>query len=403
MATFAYKAIDLKGQQIADKIVAPDRHAAIEQLFEENLSPVSVERLQEGQPGGLFARVGGVSKREIDAFTRQLANLLAAGVPMSRALSILSREATRIAPKKLWAIVHDQVAGGMSLADALSLHTRAFSPIYVAMVRAGETGGFLDLVLEQIATFRSREADLKGRIKAALVYPIILAVLASGILVFLLTFFIPRFSQMFAEFGGSLPALTRYIVVASKLLVRYWFVLVFGIGLVVFAFQRMLSSEEGRRTAESLMLRLPLFGTGMARFALVRFCRMLGTLVGAGVPLIASLRVAKEAIGNQVLTDTVSSAIESVQKGHPLARSLESSRLLFPAAVIEMISVAEESGRLDQELNRLATAYEQELDRNLKMIVTLIEPALLFLMAVLVGTVVIGMLLPIFSLQELIR
>jgi type II secretory pathway component PulF len=403
MATFAYKAIDLNGRQIADKIIARDRAAAIDELFGKDLNPVSIERLKEGPPEGLLARFGGVSKREVDAFTRQLANLLAAGVPMSRSLGILSREAIRMAPKKLWATVHDQVSGGMSLADALGHHPQAFSPIYVAMVRAGETGGFLDLVLEQIATFRAREADLKSRVRAALTYPIILAVLAAGILVFLLTFFIPRFSQMFAEFGGSLPALTRYIVVTSELLVKYWLVLILGIVLTFFAIQRMLSSEEGRRTMATFVLRLPLFGTGMARFALVRFCRMLGTLVGAGVPLIASLRVAKEAIGNQVLADTVSSAIESVQKGHPLARSLESCRVLFPAAVIEMVSVAEESGRMDQELTRLATTYDQELDRHLKMIVTLIEPALLFLMAVVVGTVVIGMLLPIFNLQELIR
>jgi len=403
MAMFTYKAIDGDGREIADKLVAADRAAAIDQLFGKNLNPVSVERIEEGQPQGLFARFGGVSKREIDAFTRQLANLLAAGVPMSRALGILSREASRVASKKLWAVVHDQVAGGMSLADALSLHPQAFSPIYVAMVRAGETGGFLDIVLEQIATFRARETDLKGRVKAALVYPIILAVLAAGIMIFLLTFFIPRFSQMFAEFGGSLPALTRYIVVASEILVKYWFVLVIGLVLLVFAFQRMLTSDEGRRTMEGLVLRLPLFGTGMARFALVRFCRMLGTLVGAGVPLIASLRVAKEAIGNQVLADAVSDATENVQKGQPLARSLEGCRLLFPASVIEMVSVAEESGRLDQELVRLAGAYEEELDRHLKMMVTLVEPALLFLMAVLVGTVVIGMLLPIFNLQELIR
>ena len=403
MATFAYKAIDIDGQQIADKIIARDRAAAIDELFGRDLNPVSIERLEEGQPEGFLSRFGGVSKREVDAFTRQLANLLAAGVPMSRALGILSREATRTAPKKLWAIIHDQVSGGMALADALAHHPQAFSSIYVAMVRAGETGGFLDLVLEQIATFRAREADLKSRVRAALTYPIILAVLAAGILVFLLTFFIPRFSQMFAEFGGSLPALTRYIVATSELLVKYWLVFVLGIILIIFAIQRMLSSEEGRRTMATLVLRLPLFGTGMARFALVRFCRMLGTLVGAGVPLISSLRVAKEAIGNQVLADTVTSAIESVQKGHPLARSLENCRVLFPAAVIEMVSVAEESGRMDKELIRLATTYDQELDRHLKMIVTLIEPALLFLMAVVVGTVVIGMLLPIFNLQELIR
>lgn len=403
MATFTYKAIDSSGRETVDKLVAADRAAAIDMIYGRQLCPVSVEKAEEARSGGLFAGIGGVSKREIDAFTRQLGNLLAAGVPMSRALGILSREASRTASKKLWATVHDQVAGGMALADALSLHPNAFSPIYVAMVRAGETGGFLDIVLDQIATFRAREAELKGRVKGALVYPIILAVLSAGIMVFLLTFFIPRFSQMFEEFGGSLPTLTRYIVTASDLLVKYWFILVIGIVLIVFGVQRMLTKEEGRRTMEGLLLRVPLFGTGVARFALVRFCRMLGTLVGAGVPLIASLRVAKEAIGNQVLADTVGNATENVQKGQPLARSLEGCRVLFPPAVIEMISVAEESGRLDQELVRLAGAYEAELDRYLKMMVTLIEPALLFLMAVLVGTVVIGMLLPIFNLQELIR
>ncbi|TKJ34699.1 MAG: hypothetical protein CEE38_17675 [Planctomycetes bacterium B3_Pla] len=403
MSTFAYNAIDSSGREIADKLVAADRAAAIEQLCGKDLSPVSVDRMEDKRPEGMLARVGGVSKREVDAFTRQLANLLAAGVPISRALGILNREASRVASKKLWAVIHDQVAGGMSLADALSLHPQAFSTVYVAMVRAGETGGFLELVLGQIATFRSREDELKGRVKAALIYPLILAVLATGILIFLLTYFIPRFSVMFAEFGGSLPALTRYIVAVSGMLVKYWMVPVLGIALLVFAVRRMLADEAGRRAMEGLLLRAPMFGTGMARFALVRFCRMLGTLAGAGVPLIGALRVAKEAIGNQVLADTVGSAIESVQKGHPLARSLEGCRLLFPPAVIEMVSVAEESGGLDQELVRLAGAYEVELDRHLKMMVALAEPLMLFVMAVLIGTVVIGMLLPIFNMQELIR
>lgn len=403
MATFVYKAIDTRGRQIADTVVASDRASAIEQLCGRSLSPVSVERQQERRAEGLFARVGRVSKGEVEAFTRQLANLLAAGVPLSRALNILSREASRPAAAKLWATVHDQVAGGMSLADALGQHPRAFSSVYVAMVRAGETGGFLDVVLEQIATFRSREQDLKGKVTSAMIYPMILSVLAGGILVFLLMYFIPRFSQMFAEFGGSLPKLTRAIVAASRLLVRYWLVLVLAIALVVFAIRRALASGEGRRTLERLVLRSPLFGRAVARFALVRFCRMLGTLVGAGVALVAALRVAKEAIGNQVLSDTVDSAIEDVQRGNSLARSLDGCRVLFPPSVIEMVSVAEESGRLDKELTRLATAYEQELDRYLKMLVSLAEPALLFVMAVLVGTIVIGMLLPIFNLQELIR
>ena len=403
MATFAYKAIDGQGRQVADKLVASDRAAAIDQLFSQSLSPVSVERQEDRPAEGLLVRTGRVSKGEVETFTRQLANLLAAGVPLSRALNILSREASKPAAGKLWATVHDQVAGGMSLADSLGHHPRAFPPVYVAMVRAGETGGFLDLVLEQIATFRSREQDLKDKVTSALLYPVILAVLAGAILVFLLTYFIPRFSQMFAEFGGSLPALTKAIVSASRLLVDYWFVLVLALALVVFGIRRTLISEEGRRILERMMLQFPLIGRVVARFALVRFCRMLGTLVGAGVPLVSALRVAKEAIGNQVLADTVDSAVKNVQRGTSLARSLEGCQVLFPGSVIEMISVAEESGRMDKELTRLATAYEQELDRHLQMMVKLAEPALLFVMAVVVGTVVIGMLLPIFNLQTLIR
>ena len=403
MATYSYKALDARGRAVSDTLTAPDRGSAIEHLCGQNLTPVSVERQAEGQAGGVFARVGRVSKAEVEAFTRQLANLLAAGVPLSRALHILSREASRPAARKLWAVVHDQVAGGMALAEALGQHPRAFSAVHVAMVRAGETGGFLDLVLEQIATFRAREQDLKAKVTSALIYPCVLAVLGAGILTFLLTYFIPRFSQMFAEFGGSLPAMTKAIVAVSEILVKYWLVVILAIALVVFALRRALAHEEGRRSLERFVLRVPLLGTAVARFALVRFCRMLGTLVGAGVPLVTALHVAREAIGNQVLADTVTDAIEDVQRGTSLARSLESCRLLFPRSVVEMISVAEESSRLDQELTRLAGAYEQDLDRRLKMMVALAEPALLFVMAVLVGTVVIGMLLPIFNLQELIR
>ncbi len=403
MATFLYKALDAQGRQVADKLVAADRASAIEQLFERSLSPVSMERQEDRPTEGLFSHVGRVSKAEVEAFTRQLANLLAAGVPLSRALSILSREASKPAAGKLWATVHDQVSGGMALAEALGQNPRAFPPVYVAMVRAGETGGFLDVVLDQIATFRAREQELKEKITSAMLYPAILSVLATGILVFLLIYFIPRFSTMFAEYGGSLPSLTKAIVAVSEMVVRYWFVLVLAVALGVFVIQRTTATEEGRRVLERTMLRMPLMGRAVARFALVRFCRMLGTLVGAGVPLVAALRVAKEAIGNQVLADTVDSAIDDVQRGASLARSLEGCRVLFPASVIEMVSVAEESGGLDKELVRLAGAYEQELDRYLKMLVAMAEPALLFLMAALVGTIVIGMILPIFNMQELIR
>jgi len=386
-------------------LTAANRAMVLDQLVEKQLYPVSVNehRKTSATKESVSLRSGRVSRANVEAFTRELANLLAAGVPLARALIILSREASNPAARKQWAAIHDQVAEGMSLADALARWPKLFPPVYVAMVRAGETGGFLDLVLGQIAQFRSREQELKGKVKAAVVYPIILAVLATMILIFLLTYFIPRFSSIFAEFGESLPMLTRAIVATSQIILKYWMILLAVIVLSLVALRRILAQDEGRLALEKILLRCPLVGIGVSRFALVRFSRMLGTLAGSGVPLITALRVAKEAIGNQILANAVNHGIEKVQRGASLGRSLAECPQLFPASVIEMISVAEETGKLDEELVRLAGAYEEELDRHLRLMVALAEPALLFIMAAIVGTVVIGMLLPIFNLQELIR
>ncbi len=236
-----------------------------------------------------------------------------------------------------------------------------------------------------------------------MVYPIILACWRVGVLIFLLTFFIPRFSPIFEQFGGNLPTLTVVIIAVSNVIKHYGLFVAIALLLGLIAFKRAVESELGRRKFEVVLLSLPLLGQIIAQFALVRFARMLGTLVGAGVPLIASLRVAREAIGNQTLADTVLHAIEQVQRGSPLSKSLAASPKLFPPSVVEMVAVAEETGRLDKELLRLAAAYEADLDRQLRMLVAVAEPVMLFVMAGIIGTVVIGMLLPIFSLQDLIH
>jgi type II secretory pathway component PulF len=303
----------------------------------------------------------------------------------------------------LWGRIHDDVVGGTSLADAMAKFPKSFSSVYVAMVRAGEAGGFLEVVLTQIAEFRTREADLKGKVKGAMVYPAVLVVLAIGVLIFLLTFFIPRFSTMFSDFGGQLPYLTQIIINISHFVRDY--ILFVAIGLIVggLAFRSYLASDIGRRRIEKIVLGTPVLGTVIAHFALVRFCRMLGTLVGAGVPLVSSLRTARQAIGNQTLADTVLHAIEEVQRGIALSKALSDNAKLFPPSVVEMIAVAEETGRLDKELVRLAFAYEQDLDRQLRLLVSVVEPVMLFIMAGFIGTIVIGMLLPIFNLQDLMK
>jgi type IV pilus assembly protein PilC len=408
MAVFSYTALAADGSSSTGTVPAPNRATAIAQISARGLHPVQLlEQALDGQkrPGFRLPGLRGetVTQGHVEGFTRELATLLGGGVPLSRALHLLCREASAPGPRKLWESIHDEVIGGTSLADSLAQHPEAFSSIYVAMVRAGEAGGFLEVVLGQIAEFRTRERDLKGRVTNAMIYPCALAVAAIGVLTVLLTFFIPRFSTIFESYGAALPALTRGILLASGLVTHYGLFVAAAIVAFVVLVRRALATEVGRRRMERAMLRMPLVGKVTAHFALVRFSRMLGTLLGAGVPLVASLRVAKEAIGNQTLADTVSGGIEAVQRGASLARSLGTASDMFPPSVIEMIAIAEETARLDKELVRLAAVYESELDRRLRMLVALAEPFMLFVMAGLIGTVVVGMLLPILSLQDLIK
>ena len=405
MPVFTYKAMTSDGVETSGTVSARSRPDALKDISRKGLMPVVLNEADAPAITGRRLRVGGdrVPQTAVEAFHRELANLLIAGVSMIRALSILRREASSAAARRQWEAIHDDVGGGMSLADAMSRWPRSFPAVYVAMVRAGETGGFLDVVLTQIADFQARERDLKSKIRGALAYPAVLGLLAVAVLVFLLVYFIPRFSGIFTDFGAALPALTRGIVAISKVVTDYGLLMLLAGAILALVARRALQSPAGRRMAERIMLKTPALGRAAAQFALVRFCRMLGTLLGAGVPLVASLRVAREAIGNETLADAVQDAIGQVQQGKALARSLGGSAILFPASVVEMIAVAEETGRLDIELKRLAGVYEEELDRRLRMLVALAEPALLFVMAGIVGTIVVGMLLPIFTLQELIH
>lgn len=408
MQTFTYNALDAQGRSASGELIAENRSAALSQISELGLMPVSLEARGDGEskPAAKATtpvKKGRVPAAQVESFTRELANLLAAGVPLGRALTVLAREASHPASRRQWQAVHDDVVGGMPLADALGRWPGSFPAVYVAMVRAGETGGFLDVVLNQIADLRAREGELLGKVKAAMVYPAVLATLAVGVLIFLMTFFIPRFTGIFEDFGASLPQLTRMIVATSKAIVSYgWIAAPVVVGAVL-ALRRALHTPSGKRWLERMLLKTPALGVVLARFALVRFCRMLGTLLGSGVSLVTALRVAKEAIGNQTLSDAVNRAIDEVKQGAALSRSLGMCPQLFPGSVIEMVAVAEESGRLDKELTRLAQSYELELDRRMRMLVALAEPLLLFVMAALIGTIVVGMLLPIFTLQELIK
>ncbi len=407
MQTYAYKATDPKGAITQGSIQAATRAAAMQQLDALGLTPIALNDPAElaGKTAADFAPKTNsrVSSADLERFTRELANLLTAGVSLSKALQIIVRESSRMGTTKQFRAIHDDVVGGMSLADAMARWPRTFSDVYVAMVHAGETGGFLDEVLNQIAELRNREQELVGRVKGALIYPVVLATVASDVMIFLLTFFIPRFTSIFADFGGQLPWLTRQIVALSNGLIQYGLMIIVGILLLIIGIQRTWKTDTGRRMIEKLILKIPGIGKVIAQLAMVRFCQMLGTLLAAGVPLVNSLKVARKAIGNQTLSDAVNYSIEQVQMGTALAASLKNCPTLFPQSVIEMISVAEESGRLDKELVRLSETYQKLLDRYLRTLVALMEPMMLLIMGAIVGIVVIGMLLPVFELQDLVQ
>jgi type II secretory pathway component PulF len=388
-------------------------------MEENGLKPISLSEKAAGKGGAAksgTAEAGGaapgvslglkskkVSPRMLENFTRLLSSLLAAGVPLSRALVILCKESSNPFAQAKWKGVYDSVVDGVSLADSMALQPDTFPRVYVAMVSAGETGGFLDLVLAQIADFMVRERDLRGKVVAAMLYPVILLFLAICVLVFLMVFFIPRFQKMFEGFHATLPLITRIIVGISHIIRSYGLFVAIGLVVIALAVRSWASSEKGKRTYERILLKAPIIGPLLSQFAMARFCRMLGTLLNAGVPLVQALNVARKSIGNQILVDAVSNSIERVKEGAQLGASLADCKNLFSGSVLEMISVGEESGKLDQELVRIAVVTEADLDRDLKTAVALAEPALLFFIAAFIGTIFIGMLLPIFSLQDYIK
>ncbi len=410
MAVFEYKAVEPSGVVTEGRIDAGGRQDAarlIEQrgwtpvrLTETVVAPSSSSRPAPRQWAWKSTRV---SFSALEDFTRSLSSLLAANVPLSRALTILYKETAQPAAAAKWRELHDLVVDGVSLADAMGRSPDVFPRVYVAMVESGEAGGFLDVVLAQIADFQAREKELRAKVVAALMYPAVLLFLAIAVLVFLLVFFIPRFQLLFAGFDAALPALTQAIVGLSDFVRHYGIWLVGAIAAAAYFGRKWFTLESSRRTWEAWLLRAPVVGPLAAQIAMARFCRMLGTLLGAGVSLISALSVARRSLGYQTLIDLVTDSTERVKKGEALGASLAECRALFGGSTLEMIAVAEESGRLDQELVRLAGVTEVTLDRQLKTAVALAEPLMLFAIAGFIGTIFVGMVIPIFTIQDYIK
>lgn len=401
MPDFTYEALAKTGLKTTGTLTAGSEREAASALDAQGLFPIRIVSAGGGSSGGGFALFGGVSKRELATLFSQLADLLHSGVPLLRSLEILERQTTN---KRMSSIMRDvrlKVADGQSLSQAMSVHPKAFNELTVSMVRAGQEGGFLEDVLKRIAAFTEHQEDLKAKVIGALAYPVFLAVAGFLVLNILVIFFVPMFEPIFAKLKekNQLPSLTTALIGFSHFQQSWAGVLGAVAALVGFVLLVRWARGPGRRTADAIRLKLPLFGKIFLALAISRFTRILGTMLHNGIPLLKSLTIAKDSTGNKVLAEVIEKSADSVMQGQKLADPLRRSPH-FPIDVVEMIAVGEEANTLETVLVGVADSLEKRTARNLELMVKLLEPLMLLVMAGVVLVVVAGLLLPIFKMGQ---
>jgi general secretion pathway protein F/type IV pilus assembly protein PilC len=401
MAEYQYIARELTGLQVQGTISAASEREALGSLAAKNLFPVSINLAQAAKAHQANKRRR-VPSRVLAQFYTQLSDLLRAGVPLLRSLDLLVRQTQQMTLKLVVQEVRDQVADGMRLAEALRQHPTVFSELTISIVRAGEEGSFLEESLQRIADFTEHQEELKGRVIGAMAYPAFLVIVGGIIMVGMLVFFVPKFEPLFETMRqeGTLPWATISLLAVSGFLQTYgWFLLV-AIGVGVYLGRNYFEKEEGRRRFDEI--RLKIFGIGrvVRSLAIARFCRVLGTLLRNGVPILGSLHIAKDATGNRVIRDAISQAADHVSSGRSLAQPLAECGQ-FPTDVLEMIAVGEEANNLEQVLIGIADKMERQTNRQLDFVVRMLEPLMLLIMAIVILYLLIALMLPIFNSSQM--
>lgn len=400
MPDFTYEALAGTGQRTQGTMSASSEREVVSMLDAKGLFALKIE---EARGAGNVRRGGRrIGSRVMATFFSQLADLLRAGVPLLRCIEILERQNPNGALSEILREVHAKVADGETLADALALFPRAFNELSVSMVRAGQEGGFLEDVLERIAAFTEHQEDLKAKVIGALAYPVFLAIVAFLVLMVLVIFFVPMFEPIFKKLkdDGELPLLTEALIGVSQAIINYWWLLLILVAGVIVAIWQVMTSAAARFWIDSVRLRLPIVGTIYLNFALSRFTRILGTLLRNGIPILQSLKIAKDSTGNRVLSAAIGDAAEHVTAGNKLAVPLATCKFL-PRDIVEMISVGEESNQLEKVLLDTANALDKRTSRQLELMIRLLEPLMLLVMAVVILLVVLGLLLPVFKMSRM--
>ncbi len=396
MPTFAYTARDMTGKQINGVLEAAGEREVAAILADKSLFPVHVQPADRPT----WSLFGGKKKKAngqtMAIFYSQLASLLCAGVPMIRSLNVLSQQSSEPVLKEVISEIRNRVEDGQPMGDAMARYPGVFSEMACNMVRAGSEGGFLEDALERVGAFTELQEDLKGRTISALAYPVFLFAVGSVVLSALLVFFVPKFDMLFDRLrrADQMPVVTEWLLSLSNFLQQYGWAFLIAAAALILLSRRQLQTDAGKDFADRAKLKIPVLGGILMNLAVARFCRVLGTLLGNGVPILKSLEISGTAAGNRLLRDSVSSATENIKSGESLAAPLRSSGH-FPPSVVEMISVGEESNSLDTVLPDIADSLEKITFRRLDLFVRLLEPIMLLVMALLVLGVVLTLLIPV--------
>jgi len=392
MVDFAYIARNAGGQRVEGVLSAGTQREAVSVLAARQLFPVEVKAAKKQAERNGSQRV---RPQAMSQFYLQLAALLRSGVPLLRSLEVLSQQTTNPALAHVIDDLHSRVTDGQSLSEAMARHPRAFSELATSIVRAGGEGGFLEGALERVAKFTDQQAELKSRVMGALAYPIFLAVFSVGIVSVLIVFFVPKFEVLFSRLRarGELPFLTDWLLWLSNTISDYGLLIALVIGVLVMLARARLATESGRWFLDRWRLKLPQAGTIYRNLAVSRFCRVLGTLLNGGVPIVNALRISSGSTGNRVLSAAINEASDNITAGESLAAPLKASGH-FPSDVVEMIGVAEQSNTLETVLTNIADSLEKQTWRRLDLLVRLLEPLMLLVMASVVLVIVVALLLP---------
>ncbi|MCX5801100.1 MAG: type II secretion system F family protein [Candidatus Eisenbacteria bacterium] len=400
MATFVWKGKSMAGALQSGEAIFDTQDEVVSFLRRKRIAITSIAE----KPKDLkisFAVRKKVGTKDLAVFTRQFATMINAGLPLVQCLEILSKQTEKPYFRNIITETMHDVESGATLAGALGKHRKVFDDLFVNMVKAGEEGGILDDILLRLATYIEKAEALKRKVKSAMMYPLVVLVVALGATTFMLLFIIPTFARMFTDFGGQLPIPTRIVLAMSNMLRHYWWALGGGLVGAIVGFRQFYQSASGRMTIDRLQLRVPVLGEVLRKASVARFTRTLGTLVKSGVPILTGLEITANTAGNKVISEAILQTRASIREGETLAAPLKACDI-FPAMVVQMIAVGEETGALDEMLRKIADFYDDEVDTAVDTLTSVIEPVMIVVMGVLVGGMVIAMYLPMFKLVTLV-